>query len=110
MLACVSCSLMKRVGVGRWSNLSYIIVSGVMFWHIRICRCAPEPHGGTFKVMMGVNHYCVWRCSLMLGVLASMYPIPVRCELSKKYSSLAIFLSVFLAGLVACRVVWVVGE
>ena len=65
--------------------------------------------GGTSKVMMGVNHSCVCGCSLMLGVLASMYPIPVGCELSKKYSSLAIFFSVFSAEWVACRVVWIVG-
>ena len=42
--------------------------------------------GGASKVMMVVNHSCVWGCSLMLGVLASMYPIPVGFELSKKYS------------------------
>ena len=64
--------------------------------------------------MLGVNHSCVFRdlglgCILMLGVLASMYPIPVGCELYKKYSSLAIFFSVFSVGWVACRVVWVVG-
>ncbi len=45
----------------------------------------------------------------MLGVLASTYPIPGGCELSKKYSSLAIFFSVLSAGWVACRVDWVVG-
>ena len=42
--------------------------------------------------------------SMMLGVLASIYPILVGCELSRKYRSLAIFFSVFSARRVACRV------
>ena len=46
ILACVSRSFMMRMEVGRWSNLSCILVVGVMFWHIRFSRCAPEPHGG----------------------------------------------------------------
>ena len=46
MLACVNRSFMVRMGVGRWSNLSYIIVLGFMFWHIRASRRAAEPHGG----------------------------------------------------------------
>ena len=58
--------------------------------------------------MLGVNQPCVGECILMFGVLASMYPIPVGCELSNKYSSLAIFFSVVSAGWVACLVVWVV--
>jgi len=46
VLTCVSRSFMVRVGVGRRSNFSCIIVLGVMFWHIRVSLCAPEPHGG----------------------------------------------------------------
>ena len=60
-------------------------------------------------MMMGVNHACVKWCSLMLAVMASMYPISVGCDLIKKCSSLTIFLSVFSVGRVACRVVWIVG-
>jgi hypothetical protein len=45
----------------------------------------------------------------MRGVLVTMYPIPVGCELFKKCNSLTVFFSVFFAGWVACRVVWVVG-
>ena len=63
--------------------------------------------GGVSNVMLGVNHSCVWGCILMLGVLASIDPIHVSCELSKKYSNLAIFFSVFSVGWVACLVVWV---
>ena len=100
---------MVRVGAGMWSNFSCIIALGVMFWHIRVSLCALEPHGGASKVMMGVNHACVLGCSLMLGVLASMYPILVGCVLSRKCSSLTRFLSVFSAGRVDCRAVWVVG-
>jgi len=109
VVACVSRSFMVRVGVGRRSNFSCIIVSGAVFWHIRVSRCAPEPYGGASKVMMGVNNSCLWGCSLMLGVLASMYPFPVGCELSRNCSSLTRFFSVFSGGWVACRVVWVVG-
>ena len=72
VLARVSRSFIVRVGVGSWSNFSCIAVLGVMFWHIRVSVCAPEPHGGSSKLMMGVNHSFVWGCSLMLGVLASM--------------------------------------
>ena len=100
---------MVRVGFGRWSNFSCIIVLGVMFWHIRVSLCASEPHGGASKVMMGVNHSSVWKCSLMLGVLARMYSILVGCELSRKCSSLPRFFSVFSVWWVACRVVWVAG-
>ena len=46
VFTCVSHSFMVRVGAGRWSNLSCIVVLGVMFWHIRVSLCAPEPHGG----------------------------------------------------------------
>ena len=61
-------------------------------------------------MMMGANNSCLRRCSLMLdGVLASMYPTLVGCEVSRKCSSLTRFFSVFSAGWVACRVVWVVG-
>ena len=60
-------------------------------------------------VMMRVNHSCVWGCSLMLGLLASMYPIPMGCELSRKCSSLTRFFSVLYVGRVGGRVVWVVG-
>ena len=56
MLACVSRSFMVRVGVGRWANFSCIAVLGVMFWHIRVSLCAPEPHGVASKEMMGVDH------------------------------------------------------
>jgi hypothetical protein len=45
----------------------------------------------------------------MLGVLTSMYPIPEVCLMSRKYSNLTIFFYVFSAGLILCRVVWVVG-
>jgi len=62
--------------------------------------------GGASKVMMGVNHSCVWGCSLLLGVLASMYPIPAGCKISRRCSILTIFLSVFSAGWVAFRVFW----
>ena len=56
VLACVSCSFMVRLGFGRWSNFSCIVVSGVMFWHIRFSLCAPEPHGeGASKEMMGLT-------------------------------------------------------
>jgi hypothetical protein len=44
LLACVSRSFMVRVGFRRWSNFSCIDVLGVMFWHIRVSLCAPEPH------------------------------------------------------------------
>jgi len=44
----------------------------------------------------------------MLGVLASIYPIPVGCESSRKCSSLTRFFSIFSAGRVACRVVSIV--
>ena len=100
---------MVRVGGGRWTIFSCIVVLGVMFWHIRVSLCAPEPHGGASKVMMGVNNSCVWGCSLMLGVLAGMYPIPVGCGLSRKCSSLTRLFGVFSVGRVACRVVWVEG-
>jgi hypothetical protein len=75
---------MVRVGIGRWSNFSCIIVLGVMFWHMLVSVCAPEPYGGASKVTMGGNHSCVSGCSLPLGVLASMYPVPVGCVLSIK--------------------------
>ena len=103
VLACVSRSFMVRVGFGRWSNFSCIVLLVVMFWHIRVSLCALEPHGGASKAMMGVNNSCVWGCSLVLGVLASMYPIPAGCEMSRKCSSLTIFFCVFSAGWVACR-------
>ena len=100
---------MVRMGVRRWSNLSCIIVLGVMFWHILVSMCASEPHGRASKVMTGVNYSCVGGCSLILGVVASMYPIRVGCELSRKCSILTRFCSVFSAGWVACRVIWVLG-
>jgi hypothetical protein len=86
ILACVSRSFMVKVGVGRRSNLSFILVLGIMFWHMRVFVCAPRPHGegGASKVMMGVNHSRMWGCSLRLGLLASMYPIPAGCVLSRK--------------------------
>jgi len=105
VFTCVSRSFMLRVGVGRRSIFSCIIVLGVVFWHIRVSLCAPEPHGGASKVMMGVNHYCVWGCSLLLGVLASMCPILVGCKLSRRRSIHYIFFSVFAARWVACRAV-----
>ena len=40
VLACVSRSFTVRVGFGRLSNCSCIIVLGVMFWHIRVSLCA----------------------------------------------------------------------
>ena len=46
VLACVSRSFMVRVGFGRWSNFICIVVLGVMFYHICVSLCAPEPHGG----------------------------------------------------------------
>jgi len=104
VLACVSRSFMVRLGFGRWLNFSYIVVLGAMFWHIRVSLCASESHGGgASKVTMGVNNSCMWRCSLVLGMLANMYPIPVDCELSRKCSILTRFFSVFSAGWVACR-------
>ena len=60
-------------------------------------------------MMMTVNHSSVWGCSLILGVLARIYTISIGCELSRKCSNLTRFFSVFSAGCVACRVVWVVG-
>ncbi len=55
---------------------------------IFVFLCVPlSRREGVSKVMMGVNNYCVWGCSLMLGVLASVYPIPVGCEMSRKCSS-----------------------
>ncbi len=52
VLACVRRSFMVRVKFGRCN--SCIKVLGVMFWHIRVSLCAPEPHGGASKVIMGV--------------------------------------------------------
>jgi hypothetical protein len=46
VLACVSRSFMVRMGVGRRSNFSCILVLGVMFWHIRVSLFAPKQHGG----------------------------------------------------------------
>ncbi len=60
-------------------------------------------------MMFEVSQSFEWGCSVSLGVLASMYPIPVRWMLSKKWSSLTMFFSVFSPGWVACRVAWVVG-
>ena len=102
LLVCISLSFMVRVRVGRWSNFICFIVLGVMIWHIRVSLCAPRM--GASKVMMGVNYSSVWGCSLMLGVLARMYPIPVGCELSRKCSRLTRFFSVD-SGLVTCRLV-----
>ena len=48
-MACVSRLFMVRAGVGRLSNLSCFIVLSVMFWHIRVSLCAPEPNGGRLK-------------------------------------------------------------
>ena len=42
VLACVSRWFRVRVRVGRRSNFSCIVVLGVMFWHIRVCLCAPN--------------------------------------------------------------------
>ena len=73
MLAFVSRSFRMRVGVGRWSNFSCVSVLCVMLLHIRVSFCVPEPNeGGAYKDMTGVNHSCVWGCSLVLGVLTSM--------------------------------------
>jgi len=84
VLACVNRSFKVRMGVERWSNVSYIILLGSMYWIMRVSLCAPEPHRGASKVMMGVKYSCVWGCSSTLGELASMYPIPVGCVLSRK--------------------------
>jgi len=73
MSACMSRSLMVRVGVGSLWNFSCTSVLGEMFLHVCVLQWNAEPHGGASKVIFGVSHCCTLGCNLALGVLANMH-------------------------------------
>ena len=43
------------VGVGRLLNLVCVDELGAMYWQHRILE-DPDPHGGPFRVIMGLTH------------------------------------------------------
>ena len=48
---------MVSVGVGRLLNLVCVDELGAMFWQHRVIMVAPDPHGGSFRVViMGLSH------------------------------------------------------
>ncbi len=55
-LACSRRSLMVSVGVGRLLNLVCVNELGAMFWQHRVILVAPDPHGGPFRVILGLSH------------------------------------------------------
>ena len=63
---------MVSVGVGRLLNVSCVDELGAMFWQHRIFLVAPDPHGGPFRVFMGLSISCMCGCSLLHGVFVSM--------------------------------------
>jgi len=62
----------------------FVLLSWVLCFGICVFLCMPMNRVGVSKVMLGVNQSCLWGFSLVLGVLASMYPIPVDWALSRK--------------------------
>ena len=55
-LTCSRRSLMVSMGVGRLLNLVCVDELGAMFWQHRVILVAPDPHGGPFRVIMGLSH------------------------------------------------------
>ncbi len=71
-LACSRRSLMVSVGVGRLLHLVCADELRAMFWQYRVILMAPDPHGGRFRVIMGLGHSCMCGCSLLHEVFVSM--------------------------------------
>ncbi len=59
---------MVRVGVGRLSNLVCAVEFGVRFCKHLVGLCAPEPHGGPSRVIIGPNQSLVCQCCVKCGV------------------------------------------
>ena len=63
---------MVSVGVERLINLDCVDELGAMFWQHLFILEAPDPHGGPFRVIMGLSHSWMCGCSLVHGVFVSM--------------------------------------
>ena len=63
---------MVSVGVGRLLNLVCVDELGAMFWQHRVILEAPDPHGGPFRVIMGLSHSWMCGCSIVHGVFVSI--------------------------------------
>ena len=55
--------------MGRLSNLVCVVELGVRFWMHLVGLCAPEPHGGPSRVIIGPNQSIVCGCRVSCGVL-----------------------------------------
>ena len=42
--------------MGRLLNLVCVDALGAVFWQHRVLLVAPDPHGGPFRVIMGLSH------------------------------------------------------
>ena len=62
---------MVRMGVGRLLNFVCVVELGVRFWKHLVGLCAPEPHGGPSRVIIGPSQSWVCGCSVALGVFIS---------------------------------------
>ena len=59
---------MVRVGVGRLLKLVCAVELGVRFWKHFVGLCAPEPHGGPSRVIIGPSQSLVCGCCATSGV------------------------------------------
>ncbi len=66
--ACVRRELMVRVGAGKLLNLFCAAEFGVRFWKHLVGLCAPEPHGGPSRVIIGPSPFVVCGSCVKCGV------------------------------------------